>query len=77
MMEWTRKFLKVYGQRLQNKRKEAELTQSQVARLVKVSQAIISHIENGLYLPPVELEEAILKLYDERRMWYESKSAQG
>ena len=49
------------GDRIRQAREMAALTQSELARRVDVSQAMIAHIENGLKQPSVELAEAIAR----------------
>jgi transcriptional regulator with XRE-family HTH domain len=56
-------FLMTYGADFREKRLLAEMTQLEVARHLGISQAIISHIETGRMLPPVELEEQLHALY--------------
>jgi Zn-dependent peptidase ImmA (M78 family)/transcriptional regulator with XRE-family HTH domain len=51
----------VNGERVRQSREIAALTQSELARKVDVSQAMIAHIENGLKQPSVELAEAIAR----------------
>lgn len=51
----------VNGDRVRQAREIAALTQSELARRVNVSQAMIAHIENGLKQPSVELSEAIAR----------------
>ena len=63
MREKIEEYLSTYGATLREKRKRIELSQLQVAHLLNVSQAIISHIETGHMLPPIELEEALIELY--------------
>ena len=58
-----RKYLKDYGARLRKMRLAAKLTQIKVAQLVGISQATVSHIECGFFLPSDELESALLDIY--------------
>jgi Zn-dependent peptidase ImmA (M78 family)/DNA-binding XRE family transcriptional regulator len=51
----------VNGDRIRQAREIAGLTQSELARRVNVSQAMIAHIENGLKQPSIELAEAIAR----------------
>jgi transcriptional regulator with XRE-family HTH domain len=60
-----REWLSKYGNELRQKRKKANLYQLQVAQIIGCSQAIISHIECGYMLPPVNIETALLDLYEE------------
>jgi predicted transcriptional regulator len=60
-----RLFLAEYGEVMRSKRHKAKLPQIQVAHFIGVSQAIISHIECGLMLPPKEIENAIIEIYEE------------
>lgn len=59
-----REYLKQYGARLRDMRIKAKLTQLDVARFIGISQAIISHIECGFFLPSDELESALLDVYN-------------
>jgi Zn-dependent peptidase ImmA (M78 family)/transcriptional regulator with XRE-family HTH domain len=49
------------GERIRQAREMAALTQSELARRVDASQAMIAHIENGLKQPSIELAEAIAR----------------
>lgn len=60
----TRLFLKTYGKHFRDLRLANNLTQVEVAEMVECSQAIISHIENGLMLPPTKIELALIEIYN-------------
>ena len=60
-----REWLSNYGNELRQKRKKANLSQLEVAQIIGCSQAIISHIECGYMLPPVNIEALLLNLYEE------------
>lgn len=45
---------KMVGQIVQNRRKEKQLTQSEVAELTGLSRNYLSDIENGRYMPSAE-----------------------
>ena len=64
MRDRVEEFLKQYGMAFRDKRLSLGMTQLQVARWLNISQAIISHIETGRMLPPVEIEEALHDLFD-------------
>ena len=59
MKEETREYLKSYGKMMRLLRKRRNLSQKEVAESVGVSQSIISHIEQGYYLPPGGVEEKL------------------
>ena len=63
-----RYFLSKYGEAMRAKRKNAMLTQVEASACIGCSQAIISHIECGLMLPPKEIEDALIVVYDELAM---------
>lgn len=46
---------KIIGQALRNKRQELNLTQLQVAKEVCISRNYISDVENGRYMPSVNV----------------------
>lgn len=56
-------YLKAYGNEMRDKRKEAGMSQDEVADYVCCSQAIIRHIECGYMLPPRHIEMALDELY--------------
>lgn len=58
-----RDFLKEYGKNFRLLRTRKKLSQLRVAQFVGVSQAIISHIECGYFLPSPELESTLIDLY--------------
>lgn len=58
-------YLEQYGLSFLEKRLRADITQLQLARLLNISQAIISHIETGHMLPPKEIEDALLEILGE------------
>ena len=58
-----RSFLKRHGYGFRLMREEAKLTQLEVARRMGCSQAIISHIEQGFFLPSESFEEELNNLY--------------
>lgn len=66
MRESVEEYLKSYGRSLREQRLRSKLTQLKVARSLGISQAIISHIETGRMLPPIEIEEELFKLYARR-----------
>src|SRR6476659_2662731 len=51
----------VNGDRVRQAREMAALTQTELARRVSVSQAMVAHIENGLKQPSIEVAEAIAR----------------
>jgi transcriptional regulator with XRE-family HTH domain len=55
-------FVKQIGRRIRDARESAGYTQLQLAEKLKISQQIISKIENGRYLIRVELLEAVATL---------------
>lgn len=59
-----RDFLIRYGEYFRSQRKKCELTQLQVANAIGISQAIISHIEQGYMLPPQEIEDSLIELLE-------------
>jgi ribosome-binding protein aMBF1 (putative translation factor) len=59
-----RRILRKYGNSFREKREVAELTQLEVAKRLHCSQAIISHIEAGLYLPSEKFERELTELYE-------------
>lgn len=63
--EIIRAYLLQYGKKFRKLRKQAEFTQLQAAQCVQCSQAIISHIECGYFMPPPRLEKALLELYQQ------------
>ena len=66
MREIVEKYLSNYGARLRQMRLRANYTQLEVAHLLNISQAIISHIETGHFLPPEDLEESLTEIYEGR-----------
>jgi transcriptional regulator with XRE-family HTH domain len=66
MREIIEKYLSDQGARLRQMRLQANYTQLEVAHLLNISQAIISHIETGHFLPPENLEESLIKIYEGR-----------
>lgn len=59
-----RKYLAYYGDNFKALRAKTGLSQTEVARELKISQSVISHIECGVMLPPSALEEKLLALYE-------------
>ena len=59
MKDDCRKWLKNYGDLLRKARKELGMSQLELARKLGCSQAIISFIECGYMLPPLDLEEGL------------------
>ena len=59
-------YLTQYGANFREKRLQSELTQREVAKFLNISQAIISHIETGKMLPPIEIEDALNEIYRTR-----------
>lgn len=66
MREIIERYLSEQGARFREKRLQANYTQLEVAHLLNISQAIISHIETGHFLPPENLEESLIKIYEGR-----------
>lgn len=66
MRDSVERYLSEQGARFREKRLQANLTQLEVAHLLNISQAIISHIETGHFLPPENLEESLIKIYEGR-----------
>ena len=64
MRDSVEEYLKSYGRSFREKRLTAKMTQLGVARRLNISQAIISHIETGRMLPPLDIEEALIKIYE-------------
>ena len=64
MRDSIEEYLKSYGRSFREKRLAAKMTQLGVARRLNISQAIISHIETGRMLPPLDIEEALTKIYE-------------
>lgn len=64
MREKVEAFLIEYGECFRRMRYDAKLSEKQVARMLGISQAIISHIETGKMLPPIELEDDLYRIYD-------------
>ena len=60
-----RQYLEAYGNGFRHKRKQAGLSQLEVAHIIGCSQAIISHIECGYMLPPSNIERALETIYEE------------
>lgn len=60
------KYLLQYGERFREERVRSKMTQLEVARLLNISQAIISHIETGKMLPPKDIEDALIEIYQMR-----------
>lgn len=58
-----RSYLAKYGQKLRPERERTGLSQRDVAEDIGISQAIISHIECGMYLPSEHLERKLLNEY--------------
>lgn len=58
-----RSYLARYGQKLRAERERTGLTQLDVAKDIGITQAIISHIECGKYLPSEHLESKLLREY--------------
>jgi transcriptional regulator with XRE-family HTH domain len=67
MRDSVERYLSEQGTRFREKRLQANLTQLEVAHLLNISQAIISHIETGRFLPSKDLEEDLLEIYEKRR----------
>lgn len=57
-------YLKQYGEWFRYKKLSVGMSQLAVATQIGVSQAIISHIETGHMLPPIELELELSNLYE-------------
>lgn len=57
-------YLKRYGHDFRVMREDLGLTQFEVAKKLLCSQAIISHIEMGYYLPSPAFEQELLDLYN-------------
>lgn len=66
MREIIEKYLSDQGARLRQMRLQANYTQLEVAHLLNISQAIISHIETGHFPPPEDLEESLTEIYEGR-----------
>lgn len=67
MRDSVERYLSEQGARFREKRLQANLTQLEVAHLLNILQAIISHIETGRFLPSKDLEEDLLEIYEKRR----------
>lgn len=63
MREMVEEYLRRYGEHLREQRRLRNLTQIEVAKLLHISQAVVSHIETGQMLPPKTIENALIKLY--------------
>lgn len=61
--EDVRRYLAEYGESMRKKRKAKNLTQDNVAAECHISQAIISHIECGCFMPNKSLEKKLLEFY--------------
>lgn len=55
------KLPKIVGKKIQKKRKEAGLTQEELADKVGISRAYMGYIEQGRYAPSLEVLEKIAK----------------
>ncbi len=61
---YIRFFLKRYGHNFREMREMTQLSQLDVVKKVHCSQAVISHIENGYYLPSPSFEKELLDFYN-------------
>ena len=59
-----RLYLKSYGYHLRVMREATGLRQKEVAKKLYCSQAIISHIESGKYLPSPDFEQRLVDFYE-------------
>lgn len=55
------KLPKVLGKKIQKRRKEASLTQEELGFKVGISRAYMGYIEQGRYVPSIEVLEKIAK----------------
>ena len=62
--ELARKYLRRYGNDFKTMREISKLSQIEVAKRLKCSQAIISHIETGQMLPSKKFEQELISLYN-------------
>ena len=62
---YIRFFLKRYGYNFREMRELTHLRQIDVAKKLGCSQAVISHIETGYYLPSASFEKELLDFYKE------------
>lgn len=51
----------VFGRQLRELRQQRGFTQSSLARLLGISRSTLSEVENGKYIPPVEVVVWVLK----------------
>lgn len=54
----------LFAKRLKAERKKMKLTQKQFANVLEVSQATVSHYENGLQFPEKDVLVKICKIFD-------------
>ena len=64
MREKVETFLIEYGENFRRMRHDAKLSEKLVARMLGISQSIISHIETGKMLPSEELEAELYRIYE-------------
>ena len=59
-----RAYLRKYGNELRTKSEIAKVSQIEVAKKLACSQAIISHLETGHFLPSEKFESKLIELYN-------------